>query len=97
MFFTPSTPAITPAYQVRCLCLTREHTISIESRNGTMTTGRIDRLEEIRVERGTVRRSSLKRRERAVVNQTNTGTVSKATLGKILRDGVERIWAFPSA
>ena len=24
-------------------------------------------------------------------------TVSKATLGKLLRDGVERIWAFPNA
>ena len=52
----------------------------------------IDRLEE----RG-VRRSSLKGRERAIVNQTNIGTILKATLGKLLRDGVERIWAFPSA
>ena len=33
-------------------------------------------------------------RERAIVNQTNIGTFSKATLGKRLRDGVERIWAF---
>ena len=24
-------------------------------------------------------------------------TVSRATLGKLQRDGVERIWAFPSA
>ena len=39
----------------------------------------------------------LKGRERAIVNQTNIGTVSEATLGKLLRDGVERIWAFPSA
>ena len=31
------------------------------------------------------------------VSQTNTGTVSKATLGTFLREGVERIWAFPSA
>ena len=29
----------------------------------------------------------------AVVTQTNTGTVSKTTLGKLPRDGVERIWA----
>ena len=29
--------------------------------------------------------------------QTNIGTVSKATSGKRLKDGVERIWAFPSA
>ena len=42
------------------------------------------------------RLSSLKGRERIFVNQTNIGTVSKATLGKVPRDGVERIWAFPS-
>ena len=53
-----------------------------------------DRLEERVVERGRARRSSLKGREKAVFNQTNTGTVSKATLGKLLRDGMERIWAF---
>ena len=52
----------------------------------------IDRLEERGVERGSDRRSSfLKGRERAIVSQTNTGTVSKATLGKLLRDGVESI------
>ena len=57
----------------------------------------IGRLEERDVERGSARRSSLKGRERAIVNQTNIGSVLKAMLGKILRDGVERIWAFPSA
>ena len=51
----------------------------------------MDRLEERDVERGSARRSSLKGRERAIVSQTNIGTVSKATLGKLLRDGVERI------
>ena len=59
----------------------------------------IDRLEERGVERGSARRSSLKGRERAIVNQTNTGTVSKATMGIFLRKGVERIiyglfWAY---
>ena len=54
----------------------------------------IDRLEERGVERGGARRTSLKGREKAIINQTNIGTVSKATLGKLLRDGVERIWAF---
>ena len=39
----------------------------------------------------------LKGRERAIVSQANIGTVSKAILGKPQRDGVERIWAFPSA
>ena len=57
----------------------------------------IDRLEERGLERGTARRSSLNVRERAIINQTNIGTVLKATLGKRLRDRVERVWAFPSA
>ena len=57
----------------------------------------IDHLEERGVERGSARRSSLKGRERAIVNQTNIGTVLKATLGKLLRDQMERIWAFLSA
>ena len=56
----------------------------------------IDRQEERGVERGSARRPSVKGRERAIVSQTNIVTVSKATLGKLLRDGVERIWAFPS-
>ena len=57
----------------------------------------IDCLEERGVERGSARQSSFKERERAIVNQTNIGTVSKATLGKRPRDGVERLCAFPSA
>ena len=57
----------------------------------------IDRLEERSVERGSAGRCSLKGRERAIVNQTNIGTVPKATLGKRLRDELEHIWAFPSA
>ena len=36
------------------------------------------------------------RRERVVVNQTTIRATSKATLGKPLRDGMERIWAFPN-
>ena len=43
----------------------------------------IDRLRERVVERGSARWSSLKGRERAIVNQTNIGTVSKATLGNL--------------
>ena len=54
----------------------------------------IDRLEDRGVKRGSARRSSLKGRERAIVSQTNIGTVSKATLGKLLSNGVERIWGF---
>ena len=40
--------------------------------------------------------SSLKGQERAIINQTNIGTVSKAALWKLLRDRVECIWAFQS-
>ena len=43
----------------------------------------IDRLEERGVEKGSSQRSSLRERERAVVIQTNIGTVSKTTLGKL--------------
>ena len=45
-----------------------------------------------------------RKRERAVVSDVSIATVSKAALGKLLRNGVERIvkktknvWAFPSA
>ena len=41
-----------------------------------------DHLAKRGVERGSARWSSLKGRERAIVNQTNVGTVSEATLGK---------------
>ena len=57
----------------------------------------IDHLEERGVQRGSAGRSSFRGRERAIVSQTNIGTVSKATLGKLLRDWVERIRAFSSA
>ena len=57
----------------------------------------VDRLIERGIQKGSGRRSVLRGRHRAIVNQTNIGTVSKATLGKLLRDGVERVWAFPSA
>ena len=46
----------------------------------------IDRLEERDVDRGSAGRSFMKGRERAIVNQTNLRTVSKATLGKLLRE-----------
>ena len=57
----------------------------------------IDCLEERGVKRGSPRRSSVKGRERAIISQMKTGTVSKATLGKLPRDTVERTWAFLSA
>ena len=38
-----------------------------------------------------------KGQERAIVNQTNIETISNATWEHLLRDGVERIRAFPSA
>ena len=57
----------------------------------------IDRLKERGVEKGSGRHSTLQGRERFVFNQTNIGTVSRVTLGRLLRDGVEHVWAFPRA
>ena len=51
----------------------------------------IDRLEERGAERERARQSSLKEPEKVTVNQMNIGTVSKATLGKRLTDGMEYI------
>ena len=51
-----------------------------------------DRLKERGMERGRTRWSSLKGWERAFVNQTILGTVSKTTLRKLLREGVECIY-----
>ena len=56
-----------------------------------------DRLKERGVEKESGRHSTLQGRERSVFNQTNIGTVLRATLGRLLRDGAERVWAFPSA
>ena len=53
-----------------------------------------NRLEEKGVERGSGRRSSFKGLVTAIVNQTNIETVSKATMGKFLRPGLQRIWDF---
>ena len=57
----------------------------------------IDRLKERGVEKGSGRHSTLRGRERSVFNQTNIVTVSRVTLGRLLRDGAERVWAFLSA
>ena len=56
-----------------------------------------DCLKKRGVEKGSGRHSTLRGRERSVFNQANIGTVSRATLGRLLRDGAERVWAFPSA
>ena len=49
------------------------------------------------VERESAQRSSLRGHERAIVSQTSIGNVSKATLGKLTRDGVERIYRLSRA
>ena len=56
-----------------------------------------DRLKKRGVQKGSGRHSTPQGRERSVFNQANIGTVSRATLGRPLRDGVERVWTFPSA
>ena len=55
-----------------------------------------DHLKERGVEKGSGWHSTLQGRERSVFNQTNIGTVLRATLGRLLRDGAEHVWAFPS-
>ena len=57
----------------------------------------IDRLKEKGVEKGSGLHSTLQGRERSVFNQANIGTVLSATLGRLLRDGAERVWAFQSS
>ena len=57
----------------------------------------IDCPKERGTEKGSGRHSTLRSRERSVFNQTNIGTVSRATLGRLLRDGTERVWDFPHA
>ena len=56
-----------------------------------------DCLKERGVEKGSDRHSTLQGRERSVFNRANIGTVLWATLGRLLRDDSERVWAFPSA
>ena len=55
-----------------------------------------DRLKERGVDIESGRHFTLQGRKRSVFNQTNIGTVSRATLGRLLRDGAECIWAFSS-
>ena len=57
----------------------------------------IDRLKEKGVEKGSGQHSTLQGRERSVFNQTNIGTVWRATLGRLLKNGTERAWSFLSA
>ena len=57
----------------------------------------IDRLKERGVEKGSGRHSAHRGQEQSVFNQTDTGIVSRETLGRLLRHGAERVWDFPSA
>ena len=54
-------------------------------------------LDERCIERGSLWGSSFKGPGRVIINQTNIGSVSKTTLGKLLWNRVELIWDFPSA
>ena len=57
----------------------------------------IDRLKERGVEKGSGRHYTLQGQERSVFKHIIIGTVSRITLGRLLTDGAERVWAFPSA
>ena len=70
---------------------------SMEKRDVDAKAHTTGRPELSRVERGSARRCSSKGRERAIVSHVNIGTVSKATLGKLSKDGVERTRTFPRA
>ena len=59
--------------------------------------GSINRLKERGAEKGIGRHSTLRGRTRSVFYLTNIGTVSRATLGRLLRDGPVRVRTFPSA
>ena len=51
---------------------------------------------EREMEKGSGRHPTIRGREQSVFNQANICTVSRATLGTLLRDGAKRVWAFPS-
>ena len=85
-----STADITSGLQLGRVEVLREHMDKPEHHS-------TDRLKERGVEKGSGQHSTLGGRERSVFNQTNIGTVSRATLGRLLRDGAERVWVFPSA
>ena len=55
----------------------------------------IFRLEEMGVFRGSGRTSMMQGMERRVINQMNTGTISRRTLGWILERGAEHVWRCP--
>ena len=57
------------------------------SQHGQARAKQHDRLKERGVEKGPF---TLQGRERSVFNQTNIGTVSRATLGRLLRDGARK-------
>ena len=54
-------------------------------------------LERKRIKLRTLLSKDLDCRQMDISGVCNVGTVSKATLGKLLRDRVERVWAFRSA
>ena len=56
-----------------------------------------DRLKGRGVEKVSGPHSTLQGLELSVFYQANIETVSRATLGRLLRDGAERVWGFPSA
>merc|ERR1712121_308086 len=57
----------------------------------------VDRLQERGVQKGSGRWLTLGGWDRAITNQTSVLSISRTTLRKLLKNGAERIWAFPSA
>ena len=62
-----------------------------------ITTASIARRKDVYT-RGSGRWLTLRGRDRTTIfNQTSTDTISRTTMKKLLKDGVERVLAFPSA
>ena len=82
---------------IRCAQQNKFQTFHQMSQKASKRTSRHRSCGKGAVENGSARHIFSKGRERDKVSQTNTGTVSKAVLGKpILRDGIERVWVLPS-
>ena len=80
-------PTITNSWRLRKYKVLRNLRHYLRAENQGHHT--IDRLGMRGVERGSAGYTSLTERERATIKQTHTGTVSKATLGKLLRDSAD--------
>jgi lipopolysaccharide biosynthesis regulator YciM len=67
--------------------------ISEAAKNSESTT--VIRLNELHVKAGSARRQQYAGKQRRIINQHNTGTVSRYTLTDILKEKSEQLWMCP--